>query len=41
VRTAPEIAEKLAVLAEAMQRSRNWVVDEALRQYIDGFTRAH
>jgi predicted transcriptional regulator len=35
VRTAPEIAEKLAVLAEAMQRSRNWVVDEALRQYIE------
>lgn len=35
VRTAPEVAEKLAVLANAMHRSRNWVVDEALRQYIE------
>lgn len=34
VRTAPEIVEQLAALAEAMNRSRNWVVEEALRQYI-------
>jgi len=35
VRTAPEIAEKIAVLAQAMDRSRNWVIEEALRQYIE------
>jgi len=35
VRTDPEIATQIAALAEAMDRSRNWVVEEALRQYID------
>lgn len=35
VRTAPEISEKIAALAQAMDRSRNWVIEEALRQYIE------
>lgn len=35
VRTDPEITTQIAALAEAMDRSRNWVVEEALRQYID------
>jgi predicted transcriptional regulator len=35
VRTDPEIAAKIASLAEAMERSRNWVIEEALKQYIE------
>ncbi|EGV18987.1 CopG family ribbon-helix-helix protein [Thiocapsa marina] len=34
VRTDPEIAAQIAFLAQAMDRSRNWVIEEALRQYI-------
>ncbi len=36
VRTDAEISEKIAELAKAMDRSRNWVVEEALKQYIAG-----
>jgi predicted transcriptional regulator len=35
VRTDPEIAAQIASLAEAMDRSRNWVIEDALRQYIE------
>jgi predicted transcriptional regulator len=35
VRTDPEIAAKITALAEAMDRSRNWVIEEALKQYIE------
>lgn len=35
VRTDPEIAMQIASLAEAMDRSRNWVIEEALKQYIE------
>jgi predicted transcriptional regulator len=35
VRTDPEIAAKITSLAEAMDRSRNWVIEEALKQYIE------
>jgi predicted transcriptional regulator len=35
VRTDPEIAAQIASLAEAMDRSRNWVIEEALKQYIE------
>jgi predicted transcriptional regulator len=34
VRTEPEILEQLAVLAKSMDRSRNWVIEDALKQYI-------
>jgi predicted transcriptional regulator len=34
VRTDPEVAAQIALLAEAMDRSRNWVIEEALKQYI-------
>jgi predicted transcriptional regulator len=34
VRTDPEVAAQIAFLAEAMDRSRNWVIEEALKQYI-------
>ncbi|NCA72441.1 MAG: ribbon-helix-helix protein, CopG family [Sphingobacteriia bacterium] len=34
VRTDPEVAAQIASLAQAMDRSRNWVIEEALRQYI-------
>ncbi|RKT43534.1 CopG family ribbon-helix-helix protein [Thiocapsa rosea] len=34
VRTDPEVAAQIAVLAQAMDRSRNWVIEEALKQYI-------
>jgi predicted transcriptional regulator len=36
VRTDPEIAAQIASLAQAMDRSRNWVIEEALKQYIQG-----
>ncbi|MCF7984964.1 MAG: ribbon-helix-helix protein, CopG family [Thiohalocapsa sp.] len=35
VRTDPEVAAQIAFLAEAMDRSRNWVIEEALKQYIE------
>ncbi len=35
IRTDPQIAEQIAVLADAMQRSRNWIIEDALRQYIE------
>ena len=35
VRTDPEISAKIAALAQAMDRSRNWVIEEALKQYIE------
>jgi predicted transcriptional regulator len=35
VRTDPEIAAKIAALAQVMDRSRNWVIEEALKQYIE------
>jgi predicted transcriptional regulator len=34
IRTDAEIAAQIASLAEAMDRSRNWVIEEALKQYI-------
>ena len=34
VRTDPEVAAQITSLAQAMDRSRNWVIEEALRQYI-------
>ena len=34
IRTGPEIANQIATLAQAMERSRNWVIEDALRQYI-------
>ena len=35
VRTDPEVVAQIAALAEAMNRSRNWVIEEALKQYIE------
>lgn len=35
IRTDPEIAEKITALAKAMNRSRNWVIEDALRRYIE------
>lgn len=35
VRTDPEISAKIAKLAQAMDRSRNWVIEEALKQYLE------
>jgi|APFre7841882630_1041343.scaffolds.fasta_scaffold03945_4 predicted transcriptional regulator len=35
IRTNPEIAKKITALAEAMERSRNWVIEDALKQYIE------
>jgi predicted transcriptional regulator len=35
IRTDPEISAKIAALAQAMDRSRNWVIEEALKQYIE------
>jgi predicted transcriptional regulator len=35
IRTDPEIAAKIAALAQAMDRSRNWIIAEALKQYLE------
>ena len=34
IRTNDEIAEKIGSLARAMDRPRNWVIEDALRQYL-------
>lgn len=35
IRTNPELAAKIAAIASAMERSRNWVIEEALKQYVE------
>jgi len=35
IRTEPEIVEKLSALAKSMDRSRNWIIEDALKQYIE------
>lgn len=35
IRTDTELAVKVAALATAMDRSRNWVIEDALRQYVE------
>jgi len=34
IRTEPEIVDKLSALAASMDRSRNWIIEDALKQYI-------
>lgn len=35
IRTKPELLEGIAKLANAMDRSRSWVIEAALKQYLD------
>jgi len=35
IRTKSNTVEKITAIAEAMDRSRNWVIEDALKQYID------
>jgi predicted transcriptional regulator len=35
IRTEPEVVEKLSALAKSMDRSRNWVIEDALKQYLE------
>ena len=35
IRTDPELEAQLEALAKATQRSRNWLVTEALQQYLE------
>ena len=35
IRTDADLARKVAALASSMDRSRNWVIEEALRQYVE------
>jgi len=35
VRTESDTVEKISSIAQAMDRSRNWVIEDALKQYID------
>ncbi|MGC8490754.1 MAG: CopG family ribbon-helix-helix protein [Syntrophobacteraceae bacterium] len=35
IRTDSELARKIAAIAEATDRSRNWVIEEALKQYVE------
>lgn len=34
IRTDPQIEEKINALAEATQRSRNWIIEDAIKQYL-------
>lgn len=34
IRTQPEVEEDLNALAKATERSRNWLIEEALKQYL-------
>ena len=34
-RTDPELVRKITAIAATMDRSLNWVIQEALRQYVD------
>jgi len=35
IRTKSITVEKISAIAQAMDRSRNWVIEDALKQYID------
>lgn len=35
IRTESNTVDKIGAIAQAMDRSRNWVIEDALRQYID------
>jgi predicted transcriptional regulator len=35
IRTDQELAAKVSALAAAMDRSRNWVIEAALREYVE------
>lgn len=35
IRTEPDVVEKLSALAKSMDRSRNWVIEDALKQYLE------
>jgi len=35
IRTESESVEKISAIAKAMDRSRHWVIDDALKQYIE------
>ena len=35
IRTESDVVEKLSALAKSMDRSRNWVIEDALKQYIE------
>lgn len=35
IQTQPELEEKITGLAKAMDRSRNWVIEDALKRYIE------
>ena len=35
IRTESDVVEKLSALAKTMDRSRNWVIEDALKQYIE------
>ena len=35
IRTESDTVEKISSIAQAMDRSRNWVIEDALKQYID------
>ena len=34
IRTDPDLVNQIGALAEALDRSRNWVIEDALKQYL-------
>ena len=35
IRTDKELSDKISALASSMDRSRNWVIENAIRDYLD------
>jgi len=34
IRTDPDLVKQIGALAQALDRSRNWVIEDALKQYL-------
>lgn len=34
IRTDPDLVKQIGALADALDRSRNWVIEDALKQYL-------
>jgi len=34
IRTDPDLVDQIGALADALDRSRNWVIEDALKQYL-------
>jgi predicted transcriptional regulator len=35
IRTDAKLAKKISAIADAMDRSRNWIIEEAMKRYVE------